>query len=227
MIPPHVASAPSPLDICSRPVGMLRCVGRGVCKDNHGDRHHLAADSREGSDLFPSACAVTVGIGLIMVNIPPINEGLKGLGSPTPATRWRPAWGRHPIPGRATGTPPQGGQATAKRAIQTLNVRRVEHLTAGGTPQQRQKGGHPAIPQSVDCPRHGAARVLLHHLGDHQFGPWDQSGTPPCARLPRPKRLPHDINVRALNPALTNSNGPHVAHAATIAPNRPIRSRSR
>src|SRR5829696_9007346 len=119
----------------------------------------------------------------MVVRTPPVDKGLKRLGSPATAPRRLPVWGWHSImeqlahrphmvsdacghrgrlpaaivcgearmygtevvdrphqihaahhrthsPGRAAGAPAQGRQAAAKGAIEALDIRRVQHLTA-------------------------------------------------------------------------------------------------
>lgn len=98
---------------------------------------------------------------------------------------------------RAARAPAKAGQSLAERRVQPLDVGRVQHLTAGRAPQQRQKQARTAVNQPMECPAYRPAEILFHHLGDSQLWPRYQPGAATGARLPRPKGASYRINVGA------------------------------
>lgn len=98
---------------------------------------------------------------------------------------------------RASAPPPQTSQSLTKRGVQPLDVGRVEHLTAGRAPQQRQEQACVALNKPMKRSAHRPACILLDHLGQHQLRPLNQARACACPALSAPKGPPHGLDIRA------------------------------
>jgi hypothetical protein len=80
--------------------------------------------------------------------------------------------------------------------------------------------------QAMNRARDRTPRILRDDMGDGQSGHPINRGRPPVPvwRVRKALRTP---SLYVLTPSVTNSIGPHCAQAATMATNRPIRSRFR
>jgi hypothetical protein len=84
---------------------------------------------------------------------------------------------------------------TAERAIQSLDIRRIQHLTAGSAPQQRQEHPHAPLHQAMQRSGDRSLGILLDHLRNHQVRPDQQAWASTSTTLACPKRLAHDIDI--------------------------------
>jgi len=116
-------------------------------------------------------------------------EIVEGANQIHPTFDGRAAPRQHPRPS------PEDRQSTAEGAIQPFDERRVQHLAARRRPQQRQEQSYTPVDKAMDGAGHRSARVLFHHLRNHQIWPAYQAWTSAGAGLARPKGAPHHINV--------------------------------
>ena len=123
--------------------------------------------------------------------------GMRGAKVRDRAHQIHPAYDGGNPAGRAARAPTQGCETTPEGAVQPFDGGRIEHLTAGGAPQQRQKALNAAMHQPMDGAGDGSSRILRNHLSDGQVGPAHQPGATAGARLARPKGFPYHVNVRA------------------------------